>query len=115
VAAGSIAIRNREAIERLAKPIRKATGLPVSFGYLDHGEPLIQDVLKIAAQERAGWLIVLPCLLFAGQYMRTLKRMVDGVRQASHATLLKLGEPFGLDPRMPAVVESLAARLLQEG
>lgn len=112
VAAGSVATRNREAIERLVKTVRGRTGLSTRFGYLDHGEPLIGAVLAAAAAERPGWLIVMPCLLFAGQYMRSLRRMVEGVRAASKASMFKTGEPFGLDPRMPAVVEALAARLL---
>jgi len=113
VAAGSVAVRNREAIERLVKTIRGKTGLSTRFGYLDHGEPLIGAVLAQAAAQSPGWLIVMPCLLFAGQYMRSLRRMVESVRKSSNASVFKLGEPFGLDPRMPAVVESLAVRLLE--
>jgi len=112
VAAGSIAVHNREAVERLVAALRTQTGLSTRFGYLDQGEPLVTDVLAEAVRSRPPHLVVLPCLLFPGVYLRSVKRIVEGFRSSSTSMQIRVGAPFGEDPRLAAVIESEARRVL---
>jgi len=112
VAAGSIAVHNREAVERLVAALRTQTGLSTRFGYLDQGEPLATEVLSEALKARPPHLIVLPCLLFPGVYLRSLKRIVEGFRMSYSMMQIKLGAPFGEDPRLAGVIEAEARRVM---
>ncbi len=112
VAAGSIAVHNREAVERLVVALRSATGLSTRFGYLDQGEPALTDVLAEAIKARPPHLVVLPCLLFPGFYLRSLKRIVEGFKMTYTSMQIKVGAPFGGDPRMAGLIEAEARRLL---
>lgn len=115
VAAGSIAVHNREAVERLVVAIRRDTGLSTRFGYLDQGEPLITEVLSEALKARPPHLVVLPCLLFPGVYLRSLKRIVEGFKMSYTSMQIRVGAPFGEDPRLAGVIEAEAARVFAGG
>lgn len=112
VAAGSVAVENREAVQRMTDAVRRTTGLSTRFGYLDHGDPLIGPVLEDAVQGRPPFLVILPCLLFPGLYLRTLGRLVDGFRAAHRGMNIRLGESFGGDPRLAGILEAEAKRVL---
>ncbi len=106
VAAGSVAAANRSALERLADEVRRRTGLSTRFGYLDLGEPLAAAALSEVLQNKAPYVTVLPCLLFPGVFMRSLARLVEGFRQSYEGVPIKLGRPFGDDPRVLGVIEA---------
>jgi len=115
VAAGSIALANRETVERLVAEIQKRTGLSTSYGYLDQGEPLIDVALVHVAKEDTKRLVVLPCLLFRGVYLRSVQRTIERFHMSYPDIEVTLGEPFGLDPRLAVVVEQAALQLLSKG
>lgn len=112
VAAGSVAAANRSALERLADAVRQRTGLSTRYGYLDLGDPPSADALSEVLKNRAPYVTVLPCLLFPGVFMRSLARLVDGFRASYEGVPIKLGRPFGADPRVLGVIESSIAELL---
>lgn len=115
VAAGSVALANREALDRFAGVIRRKTGLGVRFAYLDQGEPQLDRVLTDLAAERAKQVVILPCLLFPGVYERTLGRIVDGFRMQRTGVNLRVGGLLGGDPRLAAILEAQAVELLKPG
>lgn len=112
VAAGSIALANRETVERLTALIQERTGLHTTYGYLDQGEPLMETVLAQAVKGEAKSLVVLPCLLFQGVYMRKVERTVEGFSMSHPDVTVTVGSPFGLDPRLAEAVLQEAAKLL---
>lgn len=112
VAAGSVAASNRASLERLADEVRKRTGLSTRFGYLDLGEPLAAAGLSEVLRNRAPYVTVLPCLLFPGVFMRSLTRLVEGFRTSYEGVPIKLGRPFGDDPRVLGVIEAEIRGLL---
>lgn len=112
VAAGSVAAANRAALERLADEVRKRTGLSTRYGYLDLGDPPSADALSEVLKNKAPYVTVLPCLLFPGIFMRSLSRLVEGFRVSYEGVPIKLGRPFGDDPRVLGVLEAEIRRLL---
>jgi sirohydrochlorin ferrochelatase len=112
IAAGSVALANRDAVERLAGVVRMRTGLSVRCGYLDQGEPLVETVMSESLAAKPPYAAVLPCLVFGGLFMRDLSRSIEGWRTAYPGVKIHLGKPLAEDPRLAAILEAEAKRLL---
>jgi sirohydrochlorin cobaltochelatase len=112
IAAGTIALANRDAVERLAGVVRVRSGLSVRYGYLDQGEPLVETVMSEALSARPPFAVVLPCLLFPGLFMRDLGRAIQGWRMSYEGVRTFLGKPLAGDPRLAAILEAEAKALL---
>ncbi|MEK7476054.1 MAG: CbiX/SirB N-terminal domain-containing protein [Candidatus Coatesbacteria bacterium] len=112
IAAGSVALANRDAVERLAGVVRMRTGLAVRYAYLDQGEPLLAAVMSEVLAARPPFVSVLPCLVFGGLFMRDLSRAIEGWRTSYGGVKIYLGKPLADDPRLAAIIEAEAQRLL---
>ncbi|MEK7767306.1 MAG: CbiX/SirB N-terminal domain-containing protein, partial [bacterium] len=67
-AAGAVAIENRRTLEELVAKVQRRAGASARYAYLDHGEPLIEEVFREAAIEKPPAVVILPCILFPGMY-----------------------------------------------
>ena len=111
VAAGSVALANRDAVERLAGVVRMRVGISIRYAYLDQGEPLMATVMSETLSAKPPYVCVLPCLLFPGLFMRDLGRSIAGWRMSYEGVRIHLGRPMAEDPRMEAIIEAEARRL----
>jgi len=112
IAAGSVALANRDSVERLAGVIRMRSGLTVRYGYLDQGEPLVETVMSEVLSATPPYAAVLPCLVFPGLFMRDLSRAITGWRMSYQGIKIYLGKPLADDPRLAAILEAEAKELL---
>jgi sirohydrochlorin ferrochelatase len=111
-AAGSVALANREAVEKLAGAIRTRVGVTVRFGFLDQGEPSIATVMSETLSARPPFVCVLPCLMTPGRLMRDLTNAIVGWRISYQGVRITLGGPLVADPRTAAIIVAEAEGLL---
>jgi len=115
MAAGGIAVENRDYIEKLVSTLRSSSGLSIRYGYLDRGEPLFDWVLDEAVKEEppVRQMAILPCLLFRGTYQRGLSRILSAYRDSHAGIRFHVGEPLGENPWFMDMLEQEAASLLE--
>ena len=84
---------------RQLTPVGQARG-----AFLSMAEPRLADILEELAAMPHDWVVVQPHLLFPGELLQRLQRMVEEQDDANQRQRWLLTEPLGSDPRVSHAV-----------